>query len=486
MRRETMGAIVTTVAALTLSTPWTAAFAQTRDTTHHHTPDPHAGHVMPAAGGAMPAAAPHAGHENGMLMTSLGGGWRAMAMGQAFPAVTFNAPGEDSPLSRTEAYLTQPAAMINVESPGSRLVLRATVNLEGLTQPGGELTPGGWGEGFIDRRHPHTILHEAMLSANVWRGADGGFSLSAGKGFAPFGTDDPMSRPGLKYPTNHHLSQILERYTVNGVLVRGPWSAEAGVFAGAEPEGPYDFSNYRGFGDSYSARVARRFGGTGTSARWELSASGASIAETHGDESERTTLWNGAARHRGASRLGMLYGLVEGSTSRPEHGDGFWSVLGELSLASGRHQTYYRVEYATRPEYRRQGTSGPDDFFRYDHDAEEIGATRWLISTAGYSFGATRGAIGAFPFVEVQLNRVSLERPSTTGTEAFGLDPLNPALLFGTDRFFSISTGVRIFFGGGPMRMGTYGVLDDMTTTHGASDGRNPDGPSTNHSTARR
>ena len=33
-------------------------------------------------------------------------------------------------------------------------------------------------------------------------------SLSAGKGFAPFGTDDPMSRPIFRYPVNHHLAQI--------------------------------------------------------------------------------------------------------------------------------------------------------------------------------------------------------------------------------------------------------------------------------------
>ena len=36
-------------------------------------------------------------------------------------------------------------------------------------------------------------------------------SLSIGKGFAPFGTDDPMVRPFVRYPVNHHLSQILER-----------------------------------------------------------------------------------------------------------------------------------------------------------------------------------------------------------------------------------------------------------------------------------
>src|SRR3712207_3801096 len=169
--------------------------------------------------------------------------------------------------------------MINLESPGSAFVLRSTLNFEGLTQPGGELTPGGWGEGFIDRRHPHTLLHELMVSANTWNVAGGALSLSAGKGFAAYGTDDPMSRPVAKYPTNHHLSQILERWTLNGAYTHGPWSAEASVFAGAEPESPWDMDNFHGFGESFSARVIRRFGGTGTMAPWEVGASFGSVAE---------------------------------------------------------------------------------------------------------------------------------------------------------------------------------------------------------------
>ena len=71
-----------------------------------------------------------------------------------------------------------------------------------------------WGEGFIDRRHPHTYLHELMFSFDDLLGkVDGAarLSLAAGKGFAPFGTDDPMVRPVLRYPVNHHLAQILER-----------------------------------------------------------------------------------------------------------------------------------------------------------------------------------------------------------------------------------------------------------------------------------
>ena len=52
---------------------------------------------------------------------------------------------------------------------------------------------------------------------------------------------------------------------------------------------------------------------------------------------------------------------------------------------------------------------------------------------------------------------------------------IDPDALFGTDRFVSVTAGFRLFLGGGPMRMGSYGVLDDMTTTHGSGDGRNPD-----------
>ena len=91
-----------------------------------------------------------------------------------------------------------------------RLRLLATLNLEGLTIPNGELALGDWGEGFMDRRHPHTYVHEVMLSY-VHPFGSFSASLSAGKGFAPFGTDDPMSRPPVRYPVNHHLAQILER-----------------------------------------------------------------------------------------------------------------------------------------------------------------------------------------------------------------------------------------------------------------------------------
>jgi len=432
----------------------------------------HAGHVM-MPGMQMPADSAqqsrrragmhdamsgpmHSGMRMDMLMAPLGGGWRLLGMAQAFSMTTVVAPRDpQSPIHDTESYVTQPAAMVNVEGPGSRVVFRGTLNLEALTQPGGEYTFGGWGEGFIDRRHPHTVLHEAMLSLNRWDFAGGAASLSAGKGFAPYGTDDPMSRPVAKYPTNHHLSQLLERWTLNGVWLRGGWSLEAGVFGGAEPDGPWDLGNVSSFGNSFSARLGRRFGGTGTTAPWEITASYGSVAERHDSATERTALYNAAVRHSWPHSFGGIYALAEASVSDPEAGDGFWSLLAETQVRVGRHRPYYRIEYAVRPEYARQGGPGTRGFYRYDHDSEPIAATRWLIQSLGYEFDLSGGGVATRPFAEVQHHHVSPERG--------GVDP---RLLFGSDGFWTVSAGFRLFFGGGPMRMGSYGVLDDMTLMH--------------------
>lgn len=407
--------------------------------------------------GTQPAA--HGGGQ--MFMAQLGGGWSLMGMAQLFPIGTWGAPFDDgSPVNVSDFYLTQPAAMINLESPGSRLVLRTTLNFEGETQREGEYTFGGWGEGYLDKRHPHTFLHELMLSWNVWAAPDGALSISAGKGFAPYGTDDPMSRPVVKYPTNHHLSQILERWTLNGIyLHRSGLSLEAGLFGGAEPESPSDLSNIESFGDSWSARVAQRFGGNGTGAPWEVSASYGHVAESHHGSKEVTELYNAAVRRVGSYDFGRIYGLGEISKSEPETGEGFWSLLGEARLEWGRHRPYYRAEFSTRPEYPRQGPPGSDEFYRYDHGAHAVGASRWQIHTMGYEIEARTRRLIARPFVEAQYNRVSHERGD-----------FDPIVNFGNDRFWSVSAGFKIFLGGDAMRMGSYGVLDPMSETmHGAS-----------------
>lgn len=385
---------------------------------------------------------------------SLGNDWYLTGMAQAYPIGTVGAPGhEDSPLHETGWYLTQPAIMGNLEGPGRRIVLHATLNFEGMLQDRGELSFGGWGEGYIDKRHPHTFLHEAMLSYNLFDVGGSQLSISGGKGFAPFGTADPMSRPGLKYPTNHHLSQILERWTVNAAWVKDRWSVEVGVFGGDEPEGPYDFSNIKSFGDSWAARVARRWGrGSGSESEWQASASIASVTEiAHTTAEETTWLWNAALRPSLTFGEAHVYALVEASASYLTDHTDFFSVLAEARYDHNGHQPYMRVEYASRPEYDREATSG-SGFFRYHDHEDPIGSTRWLITTAAYAYEVTGWPLSIRPFVEAQYHQVRGDRGPVSATD-----------LYGTTSFWALSFGARIFLNGGPMKMGTYGVLDPTT-----------------------
>lgn len=407
--------------------------------THHPGPDP-----------------VHQGHGR-MSMVDFGGGWMALGMAQVFPTMSVTLPSDEgTALEPTGFYLTQPALMLNVESPGSRVVLRTTLNLEGVTQPNGELTYGGWGEGFLDKRHPHTYLHELMLSYNLRGDENHGLSISAGKGFAPYGTDDPMMRPVLKYPTNHHLSQILERWTVNAAWASPRWSLEAGVFGGTEPTGPADLGNIESFGNSFSARLTHRVGaGVMGAWPWEFAASFGRVVEEHDAEASATNLYNAAVRHEHDHGDVHMYALLEASLSDPEADDGYYSIVAEGSLQRGRHKPYGRIEYATRPEYAREGVAGSDAFFRYDHDDHPIGSTRWLILSAGYGYTATTLPWGIRPYVEAQYHRVEADR-----------GPVVPEQLFGRASFWSLSAGFRIFLGGDPMRMGAYGILDPMTMMH--------------------
>src|SRR5687768_7020255 len=84
----------------------------------------------------------------------------------------------------TEGYLAQPMIMARGSAFNRHIEGILTLDFEGLTLDRGQLTPGAYGEGYADRRHPHTYLHEAMI---VTRGAfvGTGVSLAAGKGFVP-------------------------------------------------------------------------------------------------------------------------------------------------------------------------------------------------------------------------------------------------------------------------------------------------------------
>jgi hypothetical protein len=62
----------------------------------------------------------------------------------------------------TEAQLVQPVAMLAGDWRG--LTLSAALDGEGCTLRRGELNPRIFGEGYVDRRHPHTLVHEAMVA----------------------------------------------------------------------------------------------------------------------------------------------------------------------------------------------------------------------------------------------------------------------------------------------------------------------------------
>ena len=367
-------------------------------------------------------------------------------------------PGGDA---LAELRVVQPAIMLLVNGP-ARLILTSTLNLEGVTIANGELTPGAWGEGFIDRRHPHTYLHELVLTADdVLRDADGptSISLTAGKGFAPFGTDDPMTRPVLRYPVNHHLAQILERAVAIAAVRRGPVSAEIGLFNGDEPERPGQWPLIGGrFGDSWAARLTAQ-----PVAGLEIQGSRARVHSPEHRPGAGTdqSKWSLSARWDGALERRPVYALVE--WARTSEAGGFFvfsSVLAEGAWTAGRHRLHYRFERTERPEEQRIS-----DFrsLRPHLENSILGITRWTIYTAGYSApGLERKGVAVRPLVELSFGRIA-----KVGGGLFDVRQL-----YGKESFWSWTLGVRVGFGGGVHRMGRYGAAMSDGHLHQHRDAR--------------
>jgi hypothetical protein len=352
--------------------------------------------------------------------------------------------------SLSEVRAVQPVVMLEAGTLANHLRFTGTINLEGLTIPQGELLPGGWGEGFNDRRHPHTYAHELILSAAdllAPLGVPARLSVSVGKGFAPFGSDDPMSRPAVRYPVNHHLAQILERAVLQGGLRAGPVLVEGGLFNGDEPERPGQWPLLRRFGDSWSARVTL-FPGRGV----ELSASRAKVHSPEHRPGAGTDAWKWhvAARVQRPMAGGRVYGLAEWArTAEARDFFAFKSLLLEGSFRVGRHEPYYRFERSDRPEDIRTA-----DLFRSLRPHLEnsiVGITRFTLHTLGYSFrvAALRDRLAIRPFVEGTAGRM----------RAVGGGLFAPPQFYGKDRVTQFSAGVRVQWRMEGHRMGRYGDL---------------------------
>jgi hypothetical protein len=297
----------------------------------------------------------------------------------------------------------------------------------------------------VDRRHPHTYAHELLLTAaTALGGPDAAVSLTVGKGFAPFGTDDPMTRPPVRYPVNHHLAQILERAVAIGAVRRGPVTLELGLFNGDEPERPGEWPRIGGrFGDSWSGRL------TGTPvAGLELQGS---FARVHSPEHRPGAgtdqdKWSLSARWDRTLGGHAVYGLVE--WARSSEAGGFFvfrSLLGEGAWTGGRHRLYYRFERTERPEEERTSRFRT---LRPHLENSILGITRWTVHTAGYALqGVSLGPIRLEPLAEVSLGSIA----PVVG--AFEIAPF-----YGDDRWWSWTVGLRLS-GGKPMhRMGRYGT----------------------------
>jgi hypothetical protein len=331
---------------------------------------------------------------------------------------------------------------------GGRLVALGVFNFEGFTLRRGELSPGTYGEGYIDRRHPHTHVHEAMLGVQTWL-SFAYVSLFAGKGFVPFGSEDPMMRPFTRYPANHHLAQILERAQVIGAARLGPLAVEVATFNGDEPEGAADWPNSDRLFDSWSTRAT--FFGPG---RWETSASIARVKspEFAAGFGLNQNKYAASVRYSGGFNNRISYALVEWARTSEWIGSRkdlwfFASALAEMSIQTPVGDVALRLERTSRPEEHRDKT--PFRSVRPLLDLGIVGRTRWENVSVGWSRVQYSGPFQVTPFAEVSVNRAEpLERVVIA----------SPADAFGGLRLFSISGGVRIGLGAWRPRMGRYGA----------------------------
>lgn len=375
---------------------------------------------------------------------------RGHVMGQALPSV-ITAGAVPGGGSATEVTVLQPLLMGEL-AWGPALRGRMTLDFEGVTMPAGELALGGWGEGFVDRRHPHTYLHEAMAWGATPIGSVAGVGiaggLAAGKGIVPFGTDDPMSRPFVRFPVNHHLAQIVERAEIATGWRLDLVGVEGALFNGDEPENPGQWPNLSRFADSWAARVTL----------WpvrgvEVQGSFASVMspEHRRGAGLDQAKWSASARfQRVVGRTG-IYGLVE--WARTEEGDNafvFASVLAEGSVVAGRHRFGYRVERTGRPEEERY-FDNPYRSPRPLLDNSIVGQTRWTLHTINYALqlSVAHGKVGVQPFVEVTFGQVN----------DIGAGIFQAAALYGTSDVRGFTAGMRIDFGGTMGRMGRYGAV---------------------------
>ncbi len=395
------------------------------------------------------AAAQHAGHDMSAMGADSGAHAVTHVMVQAIPLATRAAPSAGG-TAREQVVVTQLLLMGHASFLRGRVTAALALDGEGLTMPNGELNTGAYGEGFVDRRHPHTYLHEIMVTG---RGSAGPVALSAtaGRGFAPFGTDDPMVRPLVKFPIDHHLAQILERAAVIGAARAGMIIVEAGAFGGDEPAHPSSLPTLDRFGDSWAMRATVL-----PIPSVELQGSYARVASPEDPSGAGLGQRKQSVSARAGSADGARYLLAEWARTAandPARDAGVFAyeaVLFEGAWRAGPLGIAVRLEQSERPEEDR--LQEPFRTPRPSVDLSINGITRWRVATLHAAAPAvTRGAFTGVPFVEVA-------RLSAMPRDARSL--ITPERLYGTSRFWMVTAGLRLGLGTPLARMGRYGVAD--------------------------
>ncbi|MEP6589663.1 MAG: hypothetical protein ABJC19_00640 [Gemmatimonadota bacterium] len=359
----------------------------------------------------------------------------------------------------TEVRVVQPIFILGARALGGHLLGTATLDFESVTMPGGELTPGAWGEGFVDRRHPHTTVHELNVAAVDLLGrldGRGRLGVVVGKGFVPFGTDDPMSRPISRYPVNHHLSQILERAIAVVQYDIGRLTFEGALFNGDEPERPGQWPLLRKgdgtwrFGDSWSARVTMR---PVKGLEVQGSRATAHSPEHRPGAGGDAVKSSASLRWRDTRQWGERYLMAE--WARTSELDGFFvfhSWLAEGMVRRGRWAASYRYELTDRPEEER--LVDPFRTRRPHFENSNLGIGRWSLHTLhlGADVLKSGAPVNVAVFLEGTLGGV-------TKRDAAIFDPV---ALYGTSVVRQLSAGVSFDWRMRGHRMGRYGVLDAM------------------------
>jgi hypothetical protein len=201
------------------------------------------------------------------------------------------------------------------------------------------------GKPLIDRQHPHDFVMQLAASWRINLGDKASLTFAGGPAGEPtLGPVAFMHRASasglLMAPLGHHTfdSTHISYGVVSGAFERGPWTIEASVFNGREPDQHrWDFD----FGalDSTAARVWFR-----PNASWEAQVSTGVLRQPEelvpGD-AHRTTASLSWLRQGDDSLKAVSFGYGVNSAHH-EHRHGFF---GELSLERGRNSVSGRVEF---------------------------------------------------------------------------------------------------------------------------------------------